>query len=354
VKRTVGTVLPRGQRRTSRWAVACGVVMFAAVTVTLAIAAETIEPVWRDPEYGHRLRAARQWQRDRPDRPLVVVLGSSRAQMGVSPAAMEFADEPGSPIVYNFGYRSADPVLVWLQLARLLDDGVRPRAVLVMFSDEEIRSAQPPDAVVRLWESRFSTADLRRLAPYADEPEAFRRGGFAPRNPWVARRPALVTDLPGGWRVGDRVHTGSWERMDRYGFSPYPAQIITPALRGAAMNSICRFHAALGDAERPPPLSVRMLSDLTARCRTQGIAVAACWAPDSPFYRAMWPARALTTREERARALAAALDIPIFPAPDLTDDDFAEGYHLRASGSRKYSRWLADAHLKPWLAAALK
>jgi hypothetical protein len=59
--------------------------------------------------------------------------------------------------------------------------------------------------------------------------------------------------------------------------------------------------------------------------------------------------------EARARALTTAIGIPVFPAPDeLTDDDFADGYHLRARGAAKYSRWLADHHLKPWLAGARK
>jgi hypothetical protein len=331
------------------------VVAFAAVTLALAVAAETVKPEWRDPEYGHRLRAAKRWQRERPDRPLVAVLGSSRAQMDVSPAAMDFPDQPGSPLVYNFGYRRADPILVWLQLARLLDDGVRPRAVLVMLSDDEIRSAQPPDEVVRLWESRFSIADLRRLEPYADEPDAFRQRGGTRRNPWVARRPALVTELPDGWRVGDLIHTGAWERMDRHGFSPFPMKIITPVTRAAVMDSLRQFHAALVDTELPPPISVRVYQDLIARCRTAGIAVAACWAPDSPSGRAVYTSQASATREARARVLAAAIGVPVFPAPDeLTDDDFADGYHLCASGARKYSRWLAEAHLKPWLAAVLK
>jgi hypothetical protein len=188
---------------------------------------------------------------------LVVVLGSSRAQMGVSPADMGFPDESGSPLVYNFGYRCGGPLLVWLQLARLLDDGVRPRAVLVMFSGDEIRSTRPPDEQVRRWESRFSAADLRRLAPYADEPEAFRRRGGARLNPWAARRPALVTDLPNGWRVaGDPVHTGAWERMDRYGFSPVPAEIVTPALRDVAMDAVRQLHAALIDTVLPSPIAV--------------------------------------------------------------------------------------------------
>src|SRR5207248_754534 len=81
---------------------------------------------WRDPEYGHRLRQVRALRAAHPDQPLVVALGSSRTQMGVSPADMGFADAPGSPLVYSFGRSGAGPLLLNLTFRRLLDDGVRP------------------------------------------------------------------------------------------------------------------------------------------------------------------------------------------------------------------------------------
>ena len=57
----------------------------------------------------------------------------------------------------------------------------------------------------------------------------------------------------------------------------------------------------------------------------------------------------------RARQLSAEKGVPIFPAPaHLSDDDFADGYHPLADGAAKYSRWLADNHLRPWLAEVLK
>src|SRR5207244_13049758 len=129
---------PASGRRSARRAVILGGVTFGLVTLGLAVAAETVKPEWRDPEYGHRLRRVERWQRLRPERPLVLVFGSSRAQMGVSPNDMGFPDEPRAPLVYNFGYRAATPVYMWLQLACLLDDGVRPRAVVVMIAPLEL------------------------------------------------------------------------------------------------------------------------------------------------------------------------------------------------------------------------
>jgi len=42
----------------------------------------------------------------------------------------------------------------------------------------------------------------------------------------------------------------------------------------------------------------------------------------------------------------------VFPSPDLAETDFADGHHLLPHAAAKYSHWLADTHVKPWLMAS--
>lgn len=81
--------------------------MILAAQIGLGLAVETVKPEWRDPEYGHRIKQLRQLHAEHPDRPLVVAVGSSRTLMGLSPLDTGFAEEPGSPLVYNFGQTGA-------------------------------------------------------------------------------------------------------------------------------------------------------------------------------------------------------------------------------------------------------
>jgi lysophospholipase L1-like esterase len=108
-------------------------------------------------------------------------------------------------------------------------------------------------------------------------------------------------------------------------------------------------------AARPLPSEIteRVFRDAAARCRANGVAIAFFWTPTSPAYRS-WQ-----TAEDRAqlaayhRQLEAELGAWVFPAPPddlLAEEDFADGYHLLHRGAERYSRWLADAHLNPWLA----
>ena len=88
---------------------------------------ETVRPEWRDPEYGYRIQQLTEMESQSAERPLVLVFGSSRTQMGIAPAAMGLADEPGSPLVYNFGYRSGRLFRSCFQLMRQSSMGDRDR-----------------------------------------------------------------------------------------------------------------------------------------------------------------------------------------------------------------------------------
>jgi hypothetical protein len=343
----------RSRRKSARAAVWTGVVAFAALTAGLAGALDTVKPEWRDPEFALRLNQVRQWRAKAPHRPLVVAFGSSRTQMGLDPAAMGFPDEPGSPIVYNFGYRGARPLGAWLHLNRVLDSGVKPDAVLIQLAAPELRIDAPAERQYDVWAPRFSRKDIRRLAPFAADDAVFHRAWRVCRlKPWVTYRQAILSDLLPEWNTASQRQEFEWERMDKYGYSPHPRITVAPDVRLRLQEQVRARHAGGLKDFKPAPIVERLYRDLLARCRAEGIAVAYYWVPLSPTYRSWYPASALAAIEEYDRWLGSELGVTRFPAPEhLSDDDFADGHHLIRHGAAKYSRWLADTHLKPWLAA---
>jgi hypothetical protein len=93
--------------------------------------------------------------------------------------------------------------------------------------------------------------------------------------------------------------------------------------------------------------------DLVQRCRDAGIVVAFAWAPEARRYQDAFGPDRVETVAEYTRFLSDDLKSRVFAAPDcLAEDDFADGYHLLPAGAVRYSRWLAETHLKPWLAHA--
>jgi hypothetical protein len=79
--------------------------------------------------------------------------------------------------------------------------------------------------------------------------------------------------------------------------------------------------------------------------------VAVVQAPLSPLLTGWLNPELRRDCNEFAQELTHDRGVAVFPAPDwLTDDDFADGHHLLPQAAARYSRWLADTHLKPWLA----
>jgi hypothetical protein len=99
----------------------------------------------------------------------------------------------------------------------------------------------------------------------------------------------------------------------------------------------------------------RAYSLLIDHCRKDGIPVAVVWLPLAPLLTGWVNPELQHDCIEFTRELGRERGVPIFPPPDwLMDDDFAEGHHLLPQSAARYSRWLADTHLKPWLARHAK
>jgi hypothetical protein len=99
-------------------------------------------------------------------------------------------------------------------------------------------------------------------------------------------------------------------------------------------------------------LSLRAYRALVADCRARGVRVAFYLTAESPTFRSWYSPASLEAVAAFRRFLSEELGCPVFVprAADFTEDDFGDGFHMVPQGATKYSRWLADAHLRPWLA----
>jgi hypothetical protein len=343
----------RSRARTrGRAELACGLLAALAATVGMSAAVETVRPEWRDPEFGHRLRRLEQVRRESPGRPLVLVLGTSRTQNAIHPAAMGFADEPGSPRAFNFGQSASPALKVLLTLERVLDAGVRPSAVVVEALPVWLVADGPAEKQFAETVTRLSAADLRHLASYCDDPAALRAKWLAARvAPWHEQRVVLMSHWLARWLPGRERLDFQWNATDADGFTPFPYEEPRPDIREAATEHARREYAGAFEWFRPGAVSVRALRDLVARCRAEGIPVAFAVPPVSPAFRGWFRPDVWAAADAELRSLARELGVELFPAFDgFAEEDFADGHHLLRGGAERYSRWLADTHLKPWLA----
>ena len=335
-------------------AVACGAGVFLLATAVLAVVLETAKPEWRDPEYGRRLRQLQKWQREAPNRPLVLFLGSSRIQMGISPAAMNLPDGPTDPLVYNFGMIGAQPRKVLLNLIRLKEAGVKPQAVLIELFPLWLGSSPEHEAEqLSRWSERLSIADLKRIEPYCGNMATIRRRWAASRvNAWSHFRLQLLSAWVPEWVPPALREDAGGDRLDAYGFLPHLARASQPHLLESA-----RAHY-FANSSRAVPVTEeadQAVQTLIAVCRDWGVDVAYLSTPESPAFRGFYTPRERAVAAAYKCQLSHGSRVDVLPAPEhLTEGDFADGHHLLRAGAEKYSRWLAETHLKPWLAQLRK
>jgi hypothetical protein len=341
------------RRELARAALGWWAAAFVLASAGLAMTVETIRPEWRDPEYGHRIHQLQDWKARAPERPVVMVFGSSRTQMGIAPAAMRFTDAPSAPIVYNFGYRSGRLFRSCFQLLRILDDGPRPDFVLIQLSMVDLIGGVDGELLPVDWGGRLGAGDFARLAPYIDDRSGFRRAWLAARlNGWSAHRQSILSDLLPSWQLtSTRQVQYYWERLDTYGFTPHHMESPSPGYRKALYERARRVHGPAFAGAPVSAMTERAVHDVVARCREAGIDVAFFWAPESISYRSWYSEEARREMNRFEAWIRNEISAPVFPTPiDLPDTDFVDGFHMIKSGAERYSRWLADTHIRPWLA----
>lgn len=344
---------PATARRRARAVVGCGLLAIAAAFAAMGAAVETSKPEWRDPEYGHRLKQVRALRAANPARPLVVAVGSSRTQMGFSPADMAFADGVGSPLVYNFGQSGAGPLHILLTVRRLLDAGVKPDALLVELFPAALAADGPAEDLLKPLAVRFSAADLRRLEPYAAGPARMRREWAGNRAAsWHSLRLVLMSHWQPGWLPWQKRLSFQWEQMDPFGFTPYPLEAVGGAARGSAVARVADQYCGTLANYRVGGTSERALREVIAVCRGAGIRVAFYVTPEGPSFQTLYPPAARATLAAYLDGLIREAGVPVFDSAGGFDEEaFADGHHLLRAGAAQFSRKLADEHLRGWLTA---
>jgi hypothetical protein len=151
------------------------------------------------------------------------------------------------------------------------------------------------------------------------------------------------------WLTWQRRIEFLWELVDADGFQPVAA--VSPEFRASSVAKARREYAHAFAAFRPGDASVRALADLVALCRAEGIAVAFFVPPVSPDFRRQFAPGVFEAGERYTVRLGREFGVEVFPAlPAAGEDEFIDGHHPLRHGAERYSRWLADTHLGPWLA----
>jgi hypothetical protein len=240
-------------------------------------------------------------------------------------------------------------------LARLRSDGVKPDAVLIELLPVALLVEVSADALCARTASQLTAADLRRLEPQLADPAELRRMWRVARlDPWQAHRIAIVSHIDPNLLPWDRRIDHYWTNTDRFGFDAYPMNKTDEQRPRRLANARSAYEERARGTEISPTTDLAIRA-LVADCRATGTPVAFFLTPESPTFRSWYTPQSRAALAAYLRVLSDELGCPVFAAPqDYAEEDFADGHHMLPPTAARFTRQLAERHIRPWLTEGRK
>ncbi len=280
--------------------------------------------------------ALRDLVSNHPDRPLLLMLGSSRACWAFRAGSLDgMPDNDRRPMsVFNFGIPATGPISELFYLRDMLAEGIRPRYLLIEFLPPLLCEAQR-GALTEEGMTGFEQVSARRFLqwlPYLNRPEKRGRLWLEARiNPWYAYRRQIQLELK---CVAAHEPFPTYEPIDDSGWHisapvPFPDDVREQRVeqaRGGYSPGLSHFR--LG---KKPTRALRELLDL---CRSEKIPAALVVMPESSEFRSWYSDDAKKAIHGLLDDLRQTYGIPIIDAECwLADTDFEDGHHTLLHGA---------------------
>jgi hypothetical protein len=318
-----------------------GLIFFAVAQGAMLIATQGHWPHLRDPEFGYKLSLLRARRAEEPNRPLLVLLGSSRTGQGLRPGVLTDLRAPDGriPFVFNFSQVGSGPLAELVTLHRLLDAGIRPDwlaiEILPALLGRTIDACGDAGGGV----SRVSWNDLQLLCRYIPDPNTLRHRWYkAQLWPWHTHRFSFMNHYASNC-VPWRLRMDHWKSLDPWGWSDIgldsqPLVLVPHALELARVTyqqELQNFHVA--------PMQDRALRDLLALCRQEGIPAVLYLMPEGSIYRSWYAPPTLACLDEYLTRLSRECGVPIVNARMwMPDKYFGDSHHLYRRGASLFTQ----------------
>ena len=305
-------------------------------------------PELRDPEYGLRVSKLKLRLAENPGRPLALVVGSSRAAMGVRPDVWEACRPTRSdavdPVLFNMSLIGGGPLLELVVLHRLIADGFRPALVLLefwplLFCDER-------DSAGSMAVDRLDSRDRALVRNYSADPAASvcERPHHA-LNPLYESRQRLLSRLLPQWLPSGNRADWMWKDVDGWGWKPGcafqpgpspPQTVLMEQAQRAFSRRLARFQI---DDQLD-----RAFRDAVAFARRHGATVKLLYMPEALAFRGWYPPEVEAAARDYFARVCRELCVTVIDARTwMVDGLFSDGFHLTRIGAAEFTRKLVPA-----------
>jgi hypothetical protein len=338
----------------ARNAVAWGIFLFVGIQIGVAIAMEHVSPQWRDPEYGYKLRELKDRLREDPDRPLLLVIGSSRSGLGVCPADFDLKDSPGAkaPLVFNMAISGSGPLFELMSLNRVLSEGIRPRWVMV----EVLAPLLYQEPAWSEWQwlniNRLSSSDVALLSRYSDNPKRLQRHWLLSRvAPSYSHRFYLMGQYFPAWLPLD-LRNDAWWQIDGFGYrtAAMPDVVEGPTRDRLVSNAKREYFHALQNF-KVADKSRQAMHEFMETCKANDLPVLVYLMPEGEEFRSWYKPGTAEAIDEYLNSLKEDYNVEVVDSRSwLEERCFFDSHHLLQPGAHRFSVKFSKEYLQPWLA----
>ncbi len=309
---------------------------------------------WADPEYGTTIGNLNARKKEFPDRPLVVVLGTSRSRNGVDADRLSepMPDDENPPLVYDGCLAGAYPIHFLMVLRRLIAIGAKPRAVTIELLPLTMQYAAPlvpkRDAI-RL---RYDDLELVREHDPDRTWEWIREWCGTQAAPWYTHRYTLTSRYAKMWAPRENIGTlNQWTvAIGPYGYAPLRYDPVPEPL-GVAARKVAedayRPNLRFGAIDSGYDRALRALLKLCADERIDVLGLVLM--PESTTFRTWYSPATTRLIRDYSAGLAAEFGTRVVDASQWVPDElFLDGHHLTEHGSFHFSDRFRRDVIRPW------
>jgi hypothetical protein len=272
-----------------------------------------------------------------PDRPLLLMLGSSRVCWDFRAGVLNgMPDSDGRPLlVYNFGIPGTGPIYQVICLREMLAKGIRPRFLLVEFLPtllcEPHRGVLTEEGMLE-----YETISARRFLQWMPYLQRLKKDAGI----WLEARVAPVYTfryqiLAEMGLLATGMPLPKYDLIDEYGWHMAPPLPFLPverakrlvAARGGYSPGLTKFH--LGK------VPYRAFHELLDLCRQEKIPVALVVTPEDSHFRSWYSDEAKTTARRLLDEFQQTYGVAVIDAQCWLDDEhFEDGHHALYEGAK--------------------
>ncbi len=335
----------------ARAALAWGLALFVCIQLVLGVFLEWWMPGVRELQYAVKHDLLQRRLTEAPERPLVLLMGTSRTLNGLDPAelpSLPSAADP--PLVFNFAHAGAGPLRQLLLLRRLLDEGTHPNHVFLELLPAQLAADTEAEGLID--QKLISWRDWSAMARYWPASRSWAEWWGANLVPCAAERCQLLGRVLPHLLIWQwQPDWSSWSRVNAWGFLRQERESVDDEKYRKGLEHTRKEYAATLQDFRIRTSADRAVREFLELCHARGIGVTLYLMPEASDFLDWYAAATEKKLQDYLDGLCKEHHLAVIDARRwVPDTGFLDGHHLLPGAAAVFSRRFGLEAYQPILA----